>query len=408
MARLVWSAVFGCLLLVSLAQANTSVTIDSSIEFEQRLFLQSDQAPPLAPLPTLSQGQSSVRLRSEIVLEWRNGDNRLVIEPYLRLDAQDEARTHFDFRQLIWSYYGSNYEISAGLGQVFWGVTESQQLLDIINQSDGVENIDGEDNLGQAMIRYNAFGAWGSVDAFILPYFHRRTFVGEDSRLNGGIIVDNDRAEYQSSRAQSHIDLAFRYNKTIGDWDIGLSVFDGTSREPDLLRNLDFATGRTIPFYPQITQYGADVQLTTGSWLLKLEAIERRHNDPVLADFAAATLGFEYTFVGVFNSIYDLGVLSEYLWDERGENATNIFQNDLFIGARLALNDIADTTLLLGITSDFDNSDSQSVFLEGATRLTNSMTANIELRYFASDTPNDILFRLRNDSFIQIGIEYYF
>ncbi len=389
-------------LTISTTEAKTDISYDGSIEVEQRFFLKSDD------LRELGQGQTSARLSSEIVVEWNKGDDRLVIEPYVRLDAQDDERTHTDLRQFIWSHYGSNYEISAGVGQVFWGVTESQQLVDIINQTDSVENIDGEDNLGQPMIRYNTFGDWGTIDAFILPYFRERTFVGQDSRLNGGLIVNNDRAEYESSREESHIDLAFRYSQTLGDWSIGLSVFDGTSREPDLLRNLNFATGETIPFYPQITQYGADIQLTTGSWLVKLEAIDRSFSDLFLEDFAAITAGFEYTIVGVFGSLYDLGLLSEYSWDERGENASSIFQNDLFIGARFVLNDVANSEVLLGVSGDLDNSDSQSVFVEASTRLNNSLTTNIELRYFDSDTPSDLLFRLRNDSFIQVGVEYYF
>jgi len=389
-------------LTISTTEAKTDISYDGSIEVEQRFFLKSDD------LRELGQGQTSARLSSEIVVEWNKGDDRLVIEPYVRLDAQDDERTHTDLRQFIWSHYGSNYEISAGVGQVFWGVTESQQLVDIINQTDSVENIDGEDNLGQPMIRYNTFGDWGTIDAFILPYFRERTFVGQDSRLNGGLIVNNDRAEYESSREESHIDLAFRYSQTLGDWSIGLSVFDGTSREPDLLRNLNFATGETIPFYPQITQYGTDIQLTTGSWLVKLEAIDRSFSDLFLEDFAAITAGFEYTIVGVFGSLYDLGLLSEYSWDERGENASSIFQNDLFIGARFVLNDVANSEVLLGVSGDLDNSDSQSVFVEASTRLNNSLTTNIELRYFDSDTPSDLLFRLRNDSFIQVGVEYYF
>lgn len=387
---------------VCLAESKIDISFDGSIELEQRLFLESDE------LRELGQGQTSARLSSEVVVEWNKGDDRLVVEPYVRFDAQDDERTHADLRQLLWSHYGRNYEISAGVGQVFWGVTESQQLVDIINQTDGVENIDGEDNLGQPMIRYNTFGDWGTIDAFILPYFRKRTFAGQDSRLNGGLIVDNNHAEYQSSREESHIDLALRYSQTIGDWSVGLSVFDGTSREPDLLRNLNFTTGETVPFYPQITQYGADIQLTTGSWLVKLEAIDRSFNDLLLEDFAAITAGFEYTIVGVLGSIYDLGLLSEYSWDERAENATSVFQNDLFVGARLAFNDVANSAILFGVSADLDNSDSQSTFVEASTRLNDSLTTNIELRYFNSDTPDDILFRLRNDSFIQIGVEYYF
>ena len=39
-----------------------------------------------------------------------------------------------------------------GLRKVYWGVTESQHLVDVINQTEGVENLDGEDKLGQPML----------------------------------------------------------------------------------------------------------------------------------------------------------------------------------------------------------------------------------------------------------------
>jgi len=53
----------------------------------------------------------------------------------------------------------------------FWGVTEFQHLVDIINQTDLVENIDTEDKLGQPMINLALINDWGTVDLFIMPYF---------------------------------------------------------------------------------------------------------------------------------------------------------------------------------------------------------------------------------------------
>jgi len=112
--------------------------------------------------------------------------------------------------------------------------------------------------------------------------------------------------------------------------------------------------------------------------------------------------------VGLFGSSYDLGLLTEYAWDERGEAGFAFFQNDVFIGARLAFNDVSDSQLLFGYSSDLDNSDSRGLFIEGATRLAPALTLNIEARYFDSDTFTDPLFGLRDDSFIQIGLEYFF
>jgi len=54
--------------------------------------------------------------------------------------------------------------------------------------------------------------------------------------LNGGIVVDNDNENFESDAEQGHLDFALRYSHTIGDWSVGLSWFNGTSREADLTR----------------------------------------------------------------------------------------------------------------------------------------------------------------------------
>jgi hypothetical protein len=376
-------------------------TFNANVELEQRLFWQQ------ATQENLSKGQTSLRLEAEYFRDWNQGDEQLIIEPFVRLDSVDDQRSHLDLRQFIWSKLNDNSEFAIGVGQVFWGVTESQHLVDIINQTDSVENIDGEDKLGQPMVRYSYFNDYGTFDAFLLPYFRARTFAGEDGRLNGGILVDNHNEVYQSSSQETHLDFALRYAKTVGDLGIGLSWFSGTSREPDLFRFFNLTDMSTTPYYALIDQFGLDLQLTTDAWLFKLEAIQRNHNDSLSSDFAAATIGAEYSFVGVLGSAYDLGALAEYSWDERRENASSLFQNDLFVGARLALNDMNDSELLFGVAQDLDASSSRSIFIEAGTRINSKFSVNIELRYFESNEPNDLLFRFRNDSFIQIGLEYY-
>jgi len=398
--------------LVSLTPTLASTSVSGSVGFEQRYFFQSESSNTQQTNQFLGRDSSSYQTSAtfdlEISTDWNKGKDQFVFQPYLRLDAQDDERSHADIRQLLWTHLESNWELSAGIGIVFWGVTESQHLVDIINQTDLVENIDGEDKLGQPLIRYSYFSDYGAIDAFLLPGFRTRTFSGEDSRLNGGIVVDNDNEVYESDAEQGHLDFALRYSHTIGDWSVGLSWFNGTSREADLTRFFDPTTLTTTPFYPQIDQFGADIQITTDSWLIKLEAIQRNHSDPFLEDFAATTFGAEYTFVGVFGSVYDIGALAEYSWDERGLEGTSAFQNDLFLGARLAFNDINESALLLGFSNDLDNTDSRTVFIEASTRLNQSITSEIELRYFESDSPEDLLFTISDDSFVQVNFEYHF
>lgn len=387
----------------------SELSYDGSVELEQRLFLKSNSsASNQSSVGGVQRGQTSAAVLLEFFKDWNDGSDQLVFEPFLRLDAEDSERTHADIRQLVWTHYGEQSEFSLGIGRVFWGVAESQHLVDIVNQTDGVENIDGEDKLGQPMAHYSYYNDYGTFDAFLLPYFRERTFEGADGRLNGGLVVNNDNALYESSSEQSHLDFALRYSHTFGDWGIGLSWFSGTSREPDLLRFANFQTLSSTPFYPQINQFGSDIQLTRNGWLFKLEAIQRNFDDEFYEDFAAATIGAEYTLVGILGTSYDLGLLGEYSWDQRDERATSLFQNDAFIGTRLALNDLNDSTFLLGLSNDLDNTGTRAVFLEGATRLGSAVTLNVELRYFDSKTPGDPVFLFKDDSFIQIGLEYFF
>lgn len=391
-------------------------TVDGKIELQHRHFFDQSSQTMIQGSGDESNsainGQTSASINLEYFTEWNNANDRLEVELFGRVDGADDERSHADVRQFLWTHYGDNYEFSAGIGRVFWGVTETQHLVDIINQTDFVENIDGEDKLGQPMLRYQRFGDWGTLEAYLLPYFRERTFEGQDGRLSGPFVVDTNNPIYQSSAEDTHVDWALRYANTFGLVDLGLSYFDGTAREPNLFLGFNPATQTTQPFYPQLQQFAADVQLTAGSWLLKLEAVQRNfdlNSDlPQLEDYAAATAGFEYTLVGIMGSKYDLGLLAEYSWDERGEMADSLFQNDLSVGARLALNDIADSQFLLAVSEDLDYSGSQAVFLEGSTRINNALSVTIEARYFDAQTPNDPVFFFRDSSFVQLGLEYYF
>ena len=50
----------------------------------------------------------------------------------------------------------------------------------------------------------------------------------------------------------------------------------------------------------------------------------------------------------------DVGVIGEYHFDERGEAALSPFNHDVFVGGRLAFNDVPDTQILGGVVSDLN------------------------------------------------------
>ena len=85
--------------------------------------------------------------------------------------SMDDQRTHADLREAYWAWQDDEYELIVGVDKVFWGVAESRHLVDIINQTDLVEDLDEEDKLGQPMVNVSVQRDWGRLGFYLLPYF---------------------------------------------------------------------------------------------------------------------------------------------------------------------------------------------------------------------------------------------
>lgn len=369
-----------------------------NIEVQGRFFYED----PLSPLQHDS--QLSLAAAPEFFWSWNDNQDSFEFVPSARVDQYDEERTHMDIREMSWVHVGDDWETRIGIRRDFWGVTEFQHLVDIINQSDSVEDVDNEDKLGQPMINLSLVNDWGIMDFYILPYFRERTFAGSEGRP-GIPLVSNDRALYESSDEEEHVDWAVRWTHSIDDLDIGLSWFEGTSRNPgSFVPVVDNGGLELVPFYHQISQLGIELQANLESSLLKLEVI---HNDNNQEDFWALQGGIEYSQYGIFDSNADLGWLVEYAWDERGKDSGTNFQNDIFFGSRLALNDVQSTEVLFGLSYDLDFK-STSVLLEASRRFGDNVKMSLDARFFESDEIEDSLWLVRRDDHIQLTVQYYY
>ncbi|GAB4181057.1 MAG: hypothetical protein Tsb002_00620 [Wenzhouxiangellaceae bacterium] len=370
----------------------------ASIGLEGRYFLQSGRWPGQD-----RDLQGSVLLAPE--LRWRNqADNqRISIIPFARIDSLDEERTHTDLREAYWAYEGDGWELLAGINKVFWGVAESRHLVDIINQSDLLEDPDEEDKLGQPMVNLAVQRDWGYLNFYLLPYFRQRNFPGREGRLRTALPVAADQREFTKGADEDDLDWALRYSHYFGSFDVGLSWFHGTSREPRF--RLDPVNDVLIPVYDEIDQIGVDVQYTGDAWLWKLEAIAR---DGFTDNFIAVTGGFEYTLFQISDTAADLGLLMEYHHDGRAVTEPfTLFDDDLFIGMRLSLNDIQNTSVLGGIVYDL-SSQASFINIEAERRIGDSLSAEFRLRIFAGAAPNNPDFAFERDDYAQILLTQYF
>ncbi len=348
--------------------------------------------------------QPSVIINPEFDYETEDGAHQFSLIPFLRVDGQDDERTHFDLREAYWHSIGEEWELLVGINEVFWGVTESRHLVNIINQTDLVEDIDEEDKLGQPMVNLVVQRDWGLVSLFVLPGFRERTFPGTDGRLRTRLRVDADAAQYESGAEEWHVDFALRYAHFIGDWDVGAYYFYGTSREPRLIPN---ATGtRLIPHYDLIHQTGVDLQYTRGATLWKFEGIAREGQGHL---FGALVAGFEHTLYQIFETPADLGLLAEYLYDGRDEDEAPLtsFDDDVFVGTRLALNDVDSSEALFGAIID-RHDQSVALFVEAERRLGDRWKFELESRWLLDVDEGNPLTSFEDDSFITLRLSRFF
>jgi hypothetical protein len=98
----------------------------------------------------------------------------------------------------------------------------------------------------------------------------------------------------------------------------------------------------------------------------------------------------------------------ERSYDSRGQNSEAELQNDVFIGARISLNDAQSTQFRIGKMQDLGYG-SQSYRIEASRRIKDYMTVKLEGQFFSHvDDQNDPMYALRGDSYLQLSMQFFY
>ena len=392
----------------------------------------------------------SIAFMPTVQYDFANGD-RFNAKGFLRVDPDNQNRTHADVREAYYLHQDDGWDFLIGVNQVFWGAAESRHLVNVINQTDSVEDFDSEDYLGQPMANLTLFGDWGTADFYVMPKFRERTHNSTEGRFSFPVSVSDD-ADYESDMEDWHIDLAARLRTTVQNWDIGVSQFWGTSREPrygivqdqsssvvapelqsildiiamggtpdvdesDILSIANFYTS-VVPRYDIVGQTGLELTGVYDDLILKFEGLVRYgQSEPIFSMVG----GFEYTFPNAEETGLDVGLLGEYLYDSRDsrkvtseegylvilENPGTIYNNDIFAGMRLTFNDSQDRQLLAGAVVDLDQG-STILSIEYKQRLLDFMSLEVTGRMIPYAADEDPLHYYKDDSYIEARLKLFF
>jgi hypothetical protein len=380
------------LLVMSILPAQLVVgEMIGEVSFDNRYFFN-------VGLQEQEKNHSSFSFSPEI---FKDDSNRIFhFKAKLRRDSEDSGRNLNDIQELYLINIFEDKEIKFGVSKEFWGVTETSHRVDIVNQTDFTEGFDGEEKLGQPMIKISFERPWGLLDIYALLGFRERNFSGIKGRLRSPLSINEKNSLYSSSSKNKRVDFAFRWSNYYDNLDIAISHFSGTSREPRFLPSPN-KINALVPLYEVIDQTGLEIQYLLDSLVIKGEVISRSGHG---ARFTAATYGFEYTQVGFLQTRMDLGWVVEFNHDDRLESSPFV------LGTRFSFNDIYDSQILSGFIIN-DRSKELGFLLEASRRIGECCLLSLEGVYF-DDTDEDngkqkLFQAFMEDDFLRAEFIYY-
>ena len=348
-------------------------------------------------------------IKSEIFFDFKN-DLEFLMEPYLRYDRYDKNRSLFDFKENNLTYYYNDIQLKAGISEVFWGITESKNLVDIINPKD-VTDGDQKAKLGQTMLAFSNYSEkFGILDFYYLPFFKNSSQIGEEGRLRLSKPIENYNIIYEGGAGSKVPSWALKWEHSFRLLDFSLQGFRGNSRESSTIGKLENLQLKYFQGYERISQIGTYFQVISGPIIYKLEAIKRngqKNAKNIRENFFSYTLGLEHLINNLFENKWDLTSFIEYHNDDRNGDSTDILQNDLFLATRLNFNNIDGTEFLTSITLDTDGGGNTST-VELSSRITDNIRVTGSYNSYWSANETDILYSFRRDNYFSINIINYF
>jgi len=376
------------------ASGGTPRTIQLSgwLESEMRLF------PQAGLYPTQDRVYPAVGGEMRLAGTLAQQEHRWTVTGFARGDLNDRHRSHVEIREASWTWQPADWQLRAGMLMDFWGVTESNRLVDVVNQRDQREAPDVDAKLGQPGVVWTGPAAGGTLEVLALTYHRPRAFSLGHARFRPPPTFVPTPL-YESAAGRHRVDWAGRWSTRARALDVGLSHFWGTSREPEFRPD-----SAPQPRYAVMHQTGLDAQLTLGALLLKAEAIRR---NAARNTVGAVTMGGEYVLGNVAGTGGDVVVFAELTLDERRARTLTGLDRDLFLAARWNANDEAGTELTVGGTLDLARG-ANVVRLQGSRRWSGSWRAVGEAHLIGGQRAPEFGYSMRRDSFVRAAVARHF
>jgi hypothetical protein len=304
-----------------------------------------------------------------------------------------------DRRRIIFledAYTGLEYDtwqVHVGWKILNWSATEAFHPADILNARNFDSSLENAEKIGELMVHYTYILEEGTINFFYLPYImlpnlpepnNRLSFFPSNAIVGNSLIVDES-GNTLANKWQPQ--WAFRFEYTLGDADISFYALEHFDRyQPNILPSA--GPTFTSTFYKKF-QYGFTYQHAIGSSVFKLETATIDFYDsgaPSTSkqmDHTQIAFGIDYINSHKDGSESTLIFEGQFIPDvgKSSRAALQIFQRDLLIGYRYALNDTNSKEFFASLIFDIERGRELLASISYSQRLSDTWKLNTGYRY---------------------------
>ena len=363
---------------------------------------------------------SNLTLQQQLKLTYTNENFSSILELYSQEDSSDfndksdNDRSFVRVNEFYVQYEFEEDKILVGKNIRFWGALEANNIVDTFNIQDGRNDPFTTDKIGAYNFEYAHYFQESEI-AIITKFYEQKNEMSSSSYIYSTLQNNEDfNDNLQSDESLYRPTVYLTYNGSYsGDYSLDYAFIyqNGYDSQRYLSKSSDTYTQHAY----LVNKFMTYNTVVLDSTLYKIEAIYTNVlDDQQVSDYVHIALGLEHTLEQLEDGT-EIGLIAEYYYYDTFEknrlsdlDLSQSFQNDLFLGLRYSLNDVADSSAVGGVIIDTQY-DEQSYYVELETRVNDTFKVKVDYRYIEpSKSTNTVYAKQGRHQRLGLNISYHF
>jgi len=343
--------------------------------------------------------------------------------------------SYINFNELYFKntdFIGNTY--TAGYQVFTWSKMEAFHPANIVNSRYFDGELEDFDKKGELTLSYSVKSVLGDLKLFYFPLFEKSFYPNKSTRITEGIRPEKTYHFEDAGLVETKefAQFGISLQKQLGDFDFHLFALNHIDRNRPIFGYHQYTInpslgaipqGSLAAYYGEVLDYGMASTLFIEDSTFKLEFLGSKFNKT--EEFIVTTggctgfknqktiaLGHEYstTWDNGWDSTFFTEYQAVFADDSKVKRESlSVFQNDIFIGHRLSLNDAYGKEFRFGFFYDLQRKNESLIFLTYEQRLSDFWKFKTGLRVFSHESNDKLgLYVLDRDDEVSLSFTRFF